>query len=329
MSRKTHLISSTLGVMALLLMATSSNAQLQMKPTPTPTPLSAPTGGPGSIPGGARVISGAQKVKAAKITANTRIPIDLTNLSQPTGTPPKILGTIYGSFHNIDPATGNTSNSHTPTLSGMSMYNFIGIADVNNTVYGLTTAYSPQPYPYQSRLFTIDVANNTLSPGNPLTLSGNTWICGKEGDLTYDKVSGQMYATCYDGVWKLVTISLAGNVTVVGNMPVGGAFTGLAFGPPGKLYALDSLGRKLWTLNQSDLSLSTMVPLVPYAGQQLSNTSQSGALGFSPRGGLFASFGGDMMTIDPATGVTFVFANGNGANSGLIVTGGAGPVTQQ
>lgn len=247
-----------------------------------------------------------------------------------TGIPPKILGTTYGSFHNIDPVTGNTSNSHTPTLSGMSMYKFIGIADVNNTVYGLTSAYSPQPYPYQSRLMTINVANNTLSPGNPLTLLGNTWICGQEGDLTYDTVSGKMYATCVDGgVWKLVTINLGGNVTILGNMPAGGAFTGLAFGPPGTLYALDSYGRKLWKLNQSNLSSSTMIPLVPYPGQQLSNTSQSGALGFSPTGGLFASFGGDMMTIDPATGVTFVFANGNGANSGLIVTGGAGPVTQQ
>ena len=329
MSRKTRLISSTLGVMALLLMATSSNAQLQMKPTPTPapTPLSVPTGGPGSIPGGARVVLGTQKVTAGKITANIKIPIDLTNLSASTGTPPKILGTNYGSFYNIDSVNGTTSNSHLPTLSGMSMHQFIGIADVNNTVYGLTIAYSPQPYPYQSRLFTINLTNNTLSPGNPLTLLGNTWICGKEGDLTYDKVSGNMYATCYDGGWKLVTISVGGNVNVVGNMPAGGAFSGLAFGPSGDLYALDSLGRKLWKLNLSNLSISTMIPLVPSEGQQLSNTSPSGALGFSPTGGLFASFGGDMMTIDPATGVTFVFANG--PNSGLIVTGGAGPVTHE
>lgn len=270
----------------------------------------------------------AEAKKVEKVTA-----IKISDVSASTGTPPKIMATAGGSVWDINAVDGTTSNSHTPKyLGGMTM-NFDGIAlGANDTLYALTS--SSLTNGYKSHLFVIGPNYgvnrfDTLLYGTPLYLAGNRWYCLGEGDLAYDK-GGALYASCKDGSgWQLVTINPgSGAVAIVGSMPIGGSFSALAFNSIGELFALDTSSRKLWKLDKTNPTNNPQaIPLTVAAGQLMPNTSTEGGMGFSATGGLYAAFGGQLVTINPVNGaLTILTSNNGGYTSGLAVSGGSGPV---
>jgi hypothetical protein len=274
-----------------------------------------------------KVINSGPAVQAGKI------PPDIRNLALSTSAPTNILAVTTGSIYNVNYLNGAMTNPKTPTLSGYSMHQFIGMAFAGGTLYALTAAGPPEQPVYRSRIFSITDSNTTLNMGASLMFSGNPFHCIGEGDLAFDKSGNKMYATCLDnGVWKLITINLGnGAVTIVGPMPVPAGptpqYTALAFNPAGDLYALDTRNRRLLKLDKQSLSNnSSVIPLVAAAGQQLPNTSLTGGMGFNDSGGLYAAFGGELMTINTSTGVLFPI--GVGPYSGLVVSGG-GPIVRR
>jgi len=205
----------------------------------------------------------------------------------------------------------------------------------NDTLYGLTSAYITNGY--NSYLFVIGPnyglhPYETLSFGTPLYLSGNRWYCLGEGDLAFDN-TGVLYATCKAGsAWQLITINPgSGAVAIKGTMPAGGAFSALAFNKLGELFALDTSTRTLWKVNKNNPSSNPQsIPLIVGPGQIMPNTSLQGAMGFSTGGGLYAFFGGQLVSINLQNGMLTILTNNNfGYISGMVVSGGVGAFPHQ
>lgn len=263
-------------------------------------------------------------------TVESHVPTTLANTPKSTGTPPKILGTSSGIVYDVDALSATTSNARTPRDSGQSVSEFIGFAfDSNNTLYGLTSSFSNNPV-WRSHLFTISPNStfSTLGIGPSLNYNGNPFYC-IDGDLAYDKtLPGYMYATCNDaGNWRLVTIKLStGVVTLKGSLPAASGIYGnpsyaaLAFNPAGDLYALDTYNKKLYKLNKINANASPPIALTG----PLPIPSTTGSMSFSDSGGLYAAFGGKLVTINLANGAVGVI--GNSSFTGLIVSGGSGPI---
>lgn len=270
------------------------------------------------------VLSAAGQPKTKKITtgeAKTIVPANVRNTSLSTGSAPKVQATSSGDFYDVDPATGASSNPRQPKLNGLTVH-LAGITRDNNTVWGLSTSVQPQQA-NQCRLVAINPALNTITGGPTLQRAGNQVFCQSEGDVAYDKTAGVLYASCLDsGVWTLYTINTStGALTFKGTFPAGSCYAGLAFSPDGKLYALDTVQKRLWKLDKNNAASSPMlIPLVPAPGQQLPNTSQSGSMGFTDAGGVLASFGGDFVSINPTTGAVAKISPA--AYSGILVSGG-------
>ena len=266
----------------------------------------------------------AQAPKAEKTAA-----IKLSDISAPVPVnPPNIMAIAGPTIKNLH-LNGTASNFHTPKYQGMIM-SFDGfVVGPNNKLYGLTS--SSVTNGYNSYLFSIAPnsgpnAYETLQSETALYVNGNRWYCVGEGDLAYDK-GGDLYATCKDnGVWKLVTINrFNGEVIFIGPMPGGGgSFSALAFNSHGQLFALDTQQRKLWKLDKTNPSSNPQpIPLVAATGQQLPASSVQGGMGFTGESGLYAFFGGQLVTINPLTGgVTTITTNNGSYVSGLAVSGG-------
>ncbi|HEX8283961.1 MAG TPA: hypothetical protein VF588_11430 [Pyrinomonadaceae bacterium] len=237
--------------------------------------------------------------------------------------PVRIVATVNGTVVNVNSLNGVPISSQTPMLSSQSMYKFIGMTVVGGKLYGLTSASAPEQPANRSRLFTITGQNATLNSVATLSPAGK---CGGEGDIAYDKSGNMLYATCLDvdGLWKLVTIDLVtGAITVVGPMPVmvgqPPQYAGLAFNRVGELYALDTANRRLFKLDkQNPANNPSMLTLT--APGQLPNASVTGGLGFDDAGGLYASFGNQVVAINSLTGV--VAQIGAGAYTALVASGG-------
>jgi hypothetical protein len=250
-----------------------------------------------------------------------KIPSLISNHAAPIPTlPTKILATVNGAVVNVNSLNGAALSPQTPLFSGQPVYKFVGMTLVGGTLYGLTSDSALELPANRSRLFTITGSNTTLNAKGP---AGN---CGGEGDLAYDKSGNTLYATCLDNtnVWKLVTINPGtGFFTDVGPMPVLSGqpqYAGLAFSPTGELYALDTMNRRLLKLdkqnpanNPSVITLTAPTWVLPFPGA-------TGSLGFSDAGALFASFGGQLIVINPLTGE--VAQIGSGTYTGLAVSGG-------
>lgn len=276
---------------------------------------------------------GGQAPKAEKAAA-----IKLSDISAPVPTNnTQIVGIADTTIRNIN-FDGTSTNFHTPKYQGM-IVNFDGfVVGPANKLYGLSS--DTQANNYGSHLFIIgpDVGPQpyeTLQWGMALNIYDATtntnarWYCHGEGDLAYEK-GGSLYATCKDGgVWKLVTIDRnSALVNIIGPMPGGSgssAFSALAFNSVGELYALDTFNRKLWKVDKTNPSNNPqLISLTPKAGQQLPSPSNQGGMGFSDGGGgLYAFFGGKLVTINTLNGtVTTVTGNNAGYVSGLIAYGG-------
>jgi hypothetical protein len=252
-----------------------------------------------------------------------KLPPLIRDTAAPIPTQPTIiLATVNGTVVNV--VNGAATVPQTPMLSGQSVKQFIGMTRAGSKLYGLTSAYAPELLAFRSRLFTITGSNTTLNAGVALIMP-STGICGGAGDLAYDKSGNTLYATCLDSVWKLVTINpVSGGVTEVGPMPVpqGGQspqYAGLAFSPTGELYALDTMNRRLLMLDKQNPVNNYSVITLTAAGQ-LPNPSPTGSLGFNDDGGLFASFGNQLIAINSLTGE--VAQVGAGTYTGLVVSGG-------
>ncbi|MBV8856511.1 MAG: hypothetical protein JOZ02_06100 [Acidobacteria bacterium] len=240
-----------------------------------------------------------------------------------------IVATVGGTVVTVKALNGAVTSTQTPALSNQPMYRFIGMTVVGGKLYALTSATAPEQPANRSRLFTITGSNTTLTPVATLSPAG---VCGGEGDIAYDKSANMMYATCLDsgGVWRLVTINLgSGAVTPVGPMPVmvgqPPQYAGLAFSPTGELYALDTMNRRLFKLDkQNPANNYSMLTLS--APWQLPNPSATGGLGFNDVGGLYASFGGALVSINTLTGE--VAHIGAGAYTALVASGGGLYVAQ-
>jgi hypothetical protein len=208
---------------------------------------------------------------------------------------------------------------------------FIGLAFGPNSLYGLTSSYEANPS-WKGRLFTASPNNSFsfLGIGSALSLNGFPLQC-YEGDLAYDKSLNKMYGTCDDGGgWFLMTIKLSnGVVTDKGSLPAATGpygypyYSALAFNPAGELFALDTYNKKLYKLDKNNASV--IQPVINLSGP-VPIPSAYGGMGFSDLGELYVSFGGQLAAINILTGdVTVV---GNGAYSGLIVSGG-GVITKR
>lgn len=273
----------------------------------------------------------------AKKTVGTKLPTEVTDTAADVGTPPTILGTSGSGVYSLDPKSGMNSQSSTPKfLGGMSM-DFVGIAKVGYTLYGLTSLNVSSSPDYRSALFSITPDSGAsrytvLNGWAPLTLQpgGTRVYCMGEGDLAYDrsgKSGGVLYATCRDGAWKLIAISPnSGAVTVKGTLPANGIFSALAFNKDGDLYTLDTHSRKLYKLDKNNAAVLQTIPLTG----TLPNTSTQGGMGFADTGGLYAAFGGAVVSINVADGAVGVIRPTNyGSISGLVVWGGSGPIKHQ
>ena len=265
---------------------------------------------------------GTQVPKTEEKTAATK----LSDKSAPVPVNPPYIMAISGNTVMDLNLNGTASNFHVPKFNGLVM-SYDGFAfGKNSRLYGLTSSNLSNQY--SSYLFAISPnagpnRHETLTLATPLYDSNGRWYCHGEGDLAYDNV--QLYATCkVSGVWKLVTIGLGGNVTIIGSMPgTGGAFSALAFNSHGQLFALDTQNRKLWKLDKTNPSNNPQpVPLVAIAGQQLPAASTQGGMGFIGESGLYAFFGGHLVTINPLTGAVNKIANNGSYVSGLAVSGG-------
>jgi hypothetical protein len=251
-----------------------------------------------------------------------KIPSLISNHAAPIPTlPTKIVATVNGAVVNVNSLNGAALSPQTPLFSGQPMYKFVGMTLVGGTLYGLTSDSALELPANRSRLFTITGSNTTL---NAKGLAGS---CGGEGDLAYDKSSNMLYATCLNGgVWKLVSIYPGtGGVTDVGPMPVPSGpqlpqYAGLAFSPTGELYALDTKNRRLLKLDKQDPANNPSVITLTSPAGQLPFPDATGSLGFSDAGALFASFGGQLIVINPLTGE--VAQIGSGTYTGLVVSGG-------
>jgi hypothetical protein len=263
-------------------------------------------------------------IKSGPAVQTSKIPPYLRDLAAPVPTVPvRIVATVNGTVVNVNSLNGVPISSQTPMLSSQSMYKFIGMTVVGGKLYGLTSASAPEQPANRSRLFTITGQNATLNSVATLSPAGK---CGGEGDIAYDKSGNMLYATCLDvdGLWKLVTIDLVtGAITVVGPMPVmvgqPPQYAGLAFNRVGELYALDTANRRLFKLDkQNPANNPSMLTLT--APGQLPNASVTGGLGFDDAGGLYASFGNQVVAINSLTGV--VAQIGAGAYTALVASGG-------
>jgi hypothetical protein len=265
-----------------------------------------------------------QSTKAEKKIAATKI----SDVSAPVPVNQPAIMAVAGNTIKDLHFDGTADNFHVPKYQGM-MMDFVGFAfGPNGKLYGLTS--STLTNGYNSVLFVIapnsgPQQHETLQLSTPLVINGNRWDCAGDGDLAYDK-GGELYATCKDnGVWKLVTINrFSGEVTFIGSMPGGGgSFSALAFNSLGDLFALDTQNRKLWKLNKSNPSSNPQLISLVAAVGQLPASSTQGGMGFIGESGLYAFFGGHLVTINPLTGtVTTIFNNNNGFVSGLAVSGG-------
>ncbi|HZI19819.1 MAG TPA: hypothetical protein VEY09_14605 [Pyrinomonadaceae bacterium] len=277
-----------------------------------------------------------KKITAGPAKIEAKVPPHVRNVTAMEGVPPSVLGASGNSLYDVSTVSnGARSNQRTPSLSGGTA-SFVGIAfDLNNTLYGITPA--SQGNPSVSRIFSIgpNYSYSTLGAGPALKLLNNTpFGLTAEGDIAFHKSSNTLYALCRDnsGVWQLATISLStGTVEFKGPLPPTAgtygppAYHALAVNASGNLYALDTNNRVLYKLNRADASVLEVKALTGLPTSVFSATT--GGMGFSSSGMLLASVGNSLVLIDPSTGVSNVV--GTGGFSGLIVSGGSGPVIHQ
>lgn len=195
-----------------------------------------------------------------------------------------------GILYDIDPATGDASN---PRSTGL--VRLIGITDGGDGyLYGFAGR--------SRHLHRIDPFTGESE------LVEGTGLCSLfEGDLDFDPISGTLYTVqrTADGprtTRDLVTIDLAnGEARAVGELPVGGDPSAMAFDPGGTLYVLDTARDLLLTVDPQTADVLSEIPV---------NVSLGSAAGmdFDPLTGLLYVADGHrhgtdaLYTLDPATG---------------------------
>jgi outer membrane protein assembly factor BamB len=204
-----------------------------------------------------------------------------------------VLGGSYGSssdatLYDLDAHTGLASH---PRVTGLD--HLVGIAFLpTGALYGLTSKAALR---HPNSLFQIDPVT-----GNA-TLVGATGLAGiVEGDLTAGP-DGRLYGL-YDleGMERrLFTVDPATGAATVFGTSLAGDPSGMAFGPDGRLYVVDTSLRRMARVDAANGEVLSLTPLNPPLGA-------TAAMVFDRARGLFllAEGGGSnqLYTLNPATG---------------------------
>ena len=194
-----------------------------------------------------------------------------------------------GTLYDIDVETGEASNPR----SSERIIGLIGISrGPGGFLFGLSTFGGPFP----NSLFRIDPVSGTSS------LVGATGLTRVfEGDLDFDPVSGTLYSISdapNAPLSDLVSIDVDTAIaTRIGQLPVPGDFSAMAFAPDGTLYVLDTSNDDLLVVDPSTASIQQRVSL----SRLLWTTA---GMDFHPdTGELYVVDGSDkVFVLEPATG---------------------------
>lgn len=140
--------------------------------------------------------------------------------------------------------TGQVTNPRSTgidTLSGISF-------GPDGRLYGMDAA--------TDFLWQINVASGASTP------VGFTQLDVTEGGLSFDPVSGQLYAVQTFGDDRLFTIDTATGVgTPVGTIISGGDISALAFDDTGNLFALDTLNNAIYQIDPATAAILNTLPI--------------------------------------------------------------------
>jgi len=202
------------------------------------------------------------------------------------------------------------------TGGGRGLYDFVsatGTSSLRASVGGSERLFS-MAVDAGGAVFGADPATDNLYLVD-LTTGTVTFLVGLVGtatvaDITFDPISGQLYASERNAPLNLYTIDLGSGVaTIVGTMT--SVRSGLTFAPDGTLFGC-ALNGTLYVVDP----LTAAETLVGSGGAGSLTLVEDGTV--RPDGTIFVTdFDGDVFAIDPVTGIK-TFAGTSGLGSGLL-----------